>query len=79
MEVKININSYIQIFKVIFKKSPPIVEGNKINLKYYPKRIPLYIYQIEDNNKSNLIQINNDNIRKDPNTNIYVTPYDIND
>ena len=80
INIVININTFIQTFKVIFRKSPPIVDDRYsiINFKVYPTYIPLYIYKLDNKNgKYNLRKINNTNINKKPTNNIFVTQYDI--
>lgn len=80
INIVININTFIQTFKVIFRKSPTIVDDRYsiINFKVYPTYIPLYIYELDNKHgKYNLRKINNTNINKKPTNNIFVTQYDI--
>ena len=78
MLLKININSTIKVFSVIFKYSPKILrDGGRIDFEYYPTLIPLYIFKKNSEGKFNLEQINNTNISEKTETNIFVTPFEI--
>ena len=79
INIIININSFIQTFRVIYRQSPPIVDDRYsiINFKIYPTYIPLYIYELDKHGKYNLRQLNNPNFNEKPTNNIFVTPYDI--
>ena len=75
--INIIINSVKQEFKVIFKEAPQIIKNNKINSDIYPELISLYIYERDKNDKYNFRKINSIDGTEDPNSNIFITPFDI--
>ena len=79
MEIIICINGLTKKFQVNIKYVPKIFEEGsekKINTLIYPTKIPLYIYKIDKTNKYILQKINNV-ITENPETNLFVSPFDI--